>query len=50
MLRSTLAITIGAIMLMPFTAFAAESEPALVSTQQVVLTPSGTMTSIIHSN
>ena len=36
-------------MLMPFTAFAAESEPALVSTQQVVLTPSGTMTRSVES-
>lgn len=42
--RSVLAVTMGAVMLMPLTAFAAENEPTLISTQQVTLTPSDATT------
>lgn len=37
MLKSALALAMGAVMLMPVTAFAAEDEPTLISTQEVAL-------------
>lgn len=40
MLKSALALAMGAVMLMPVTAFAAEDEPTLISTQEVALSPS----------
>ena len=44
MLKSALALAMGAVMLMPVTAFAAEDEPTLISTQEVALSPSGANT------
>ena len=44
MLKSALALAMGAVMLMPVTAFAAEDEPTLFSAQEVALSPSGAHT------
>lgn len=49
MLKSALALAMGAVMLMPVTAFAAENEPTLISTQEVALSPSGANTRTTRS-